>query len=163
MTEIERKFLVTSEAYKTLAHDKFALKQGYLNTDPERSVRVRIKGEKGFLTVKGKSNASGTSRFEWEKEISLSDAEALMCLCEPGAIHKTRHLVEVKNSAAKSPLSHTYEVDEFHDENQGLVVAEVELLSEDEVFTRPDWLEEEVTGDSRYYNSALSKNPFENW
>ena len=122
---------------------------------PERAVRVRIKGDKGFLTIKGIGNASGVSRYEWEKEISLEDATDLMKICEPGVIDKTRFLVEVGK--------HTYEVDEFYGKNEGLLVAEIELEIEDEVFEKPAWLGEEVTGDVRYYNVALMRNPYKNW
>lgn len=155
MQEIERKFLVTSEIFKTEAHHKTRIVQGFLNTHPERTVRVRIKGDQGFLTIKGKGNVSGTTRFEWEKEIPLTEAEALLKLCEEGVISKTRF--EVKSG------KHTFEVDEFYDENEGLTIAEVELESEDEAFTKPTWLGEEVTGDVKYYNSQLSQHPFKDW
>ncbi|WP_446050153.1 CYTH domain-containing protein [Zobellia laminariae] len=155
MIEIERKFLVTSTAYQEQASSKERIVQGFLNTDKERTVRVRIKDQSGFLTVKGKSNDAGTIRFEWEKEISVSDAEQLLLICEPGIIDKIRFRV---------PLgSHEYEVDEFHGENEGLIVAEIELESENQVFKKPSWLGEEVTGKVAYYNSQLSKNPFKNW
>jgi CYTH domain-containing protein len=153
--EIERKFLVISTAYKTDAASSTKIVQGFLNTDPERTVRVRIKGDKGYLTVKGKGNVSGTSRFEWETEISLSEATSLMDLCEPGVLEKTRFEVYVGN--------HIFEVDEFLGENKGLVIAEVELQEEDEAFKKPHWLGDEVTGQIKYYNSQLSKNPFHMW
>lgn len=155
MIEIERKFLVASDAYKLEASTKTRITQGFLNTDPERTVRVRVKGEQGFLTVKGKGNESGLSRFEWEKEISLAEAEALLRIVEPGSIDKIRYEVTVKN--------HVFEVDEFFGENEGLVVAEVELISEEENFEKPIWLGEEVSGVTKYYNSQLSKNPFKSW
>ena len=155
MQEIERKFLVTSEAFKNEAHKRTRIVQGFLNTHPNRTVRIRIQGNDGFLTIKGKSNESGISRFEWEKQISLAEAEELLHLCEPGIIEKTRFEI--------SFADHTFEVDEFLEENQGLTVAEVELESETEPFQKPDWLGEEVTGDVKYYNSHLSKNPFKNW
>jgi len=129
--------------------------QGYLNSKPERTVRVRIKGEKGFLTIKGKSNDSGMSRFEWEKEIPVSEAELLLKLCEPGTIEKLRYEVSFKN--------HLFEVDEFLGDNEGLLLAEVELTSEEEEFERPSWLGEEVTGNKKYYNSSLSKFPYKEW
>jgi adenylate cyclase len=122
---------------------------------PERIVRVRINGEKGFITIKGKSNISGTSRYEWEKEIPVNEARELLALCEPGLIDKTRYLVQVGKF--------TLEVDEFYGENEGLVVAEVELSFEEELFDKPEWLGKEVTGDKRYYNSQLAKNPFSKW
>lgn len=153
--EIERKFLVTSETFEKEAQQTTRIVQGFLNTAPERTVRVRIKGERGYLTVKGKSNELGTSRFEWEKEIAVAEAEQLLKLCEEGVIEKLRYEV---------PLgSHTFEVDVFLGENKGLVVAEVELQHEEESFERPSWLGEEVTGDVRYYNSNLSTTPFSRW
>lgn len=155
MLEIERKFLVKTDAFKAEAFREHVIKQGYLNSNPERAVRVRIKDDTGFLTIKGKSDDTGTTRFEWEKEISREEAEALLKLCEPGVISKVRFLVK----AGK----HTYEVDEFFEENQGLFLAEIELQSATEDFNKPDWLGEEVTGDPRYYNSQLSKNPFKIW
>lgn len=155
MIEIERKFLVKNDAFKTEASVKKRIVQGFLNTDPERTVRVRIKGDDGFLTIKGKSNRTGTSRFEWEKEIPIKEAEALLKLCEEGVIDKIRYNVTVAN--------HLYEVDEFFSDNQGLIIAEVELKDEDEEFVKPSWLGEEVTGDIKYYNSQLSKNPFKKW
>ncbi len=155
MQEIERKFLVTSEAFKNEAHKRMRIVQGFLNTNPERTVRVRIQGNDGFLTIKGKSNKSGLSRFEWEKQISLAEAEDLLHLCEPGIIEKTRYEISSDN--------HTFEVDEFTVENYGLIIAEIELTSENEPFSKPDWLGKEVTGDVKYYNSNLSKNPFKNW
>ncbi len=153
--EIERKFLVNSKDFKTSAHKETRIIQGYLSSVPERTVRVRTKGDKGFLTIKGIGNESGASRYEWEQEITVDDAKALLTICEPGVIDKTRYLVSVGK--------HTYEVDEFYGENQGLTVAEVELNSEDESFEKPKWLAEEVTGDVRYYNSMLMKQPFANW
>ncbi|MEX0997038.1 MAG: CYTH domain-containing protein [Flavobacteriaceae bacterium] len=155
MLEIERKFLVTSETFKQEAFNQTRIVQGFLNTHPERTVRVRIKGSQGILTVKGISNKAGTIRTEWETEISVQDAEELMKLCEPGIIDKTRY--EVK--AGK----HIFEVDVFSGENEGLIVAEVELKSENEVFEKPLWLGKEVTGDLKYYNSQLSLNPFKSW
>ncbi len=155
MIEIERKFLVTSTAYKNEAFASNRIVQGFLNTHPARTVRVRILGNEGFLTVKGLGNETGTTRFEWEKQITVTDAEALLSLCEPGVIEKIRY--EVKSG------KHIFEVDAFEGENEGLVVAEVELVEEDAIFEKPKWLGNEVTGDTRYYNSQLSKNPFINW
>lgn len=155
MIEIERKFLVLSDAFKKQASSKARIVQGFLNTHPERTVRVRVKGGSGFLTIKGKSNESGTSRFEWEKEIDMMEAESLLRLCEEGTLEKTRFEIVVGN--------HVFEVDEFHGENQGLIVAEVELNSEDEAFEKPHWLGEEVTGDIKYYNSQLSKQSYKTW
>jgi adenylate cyclase len=155
MIEIERKFLVNSNDFKTEAFTQNRIAQGYLSSAPERTVRVRIKGNKGFLTIKGVSNESGLSRFEWEKEIPLEDAQKLLLLCEEGVIDKTRFEVKMGN--------HIFEVDEFYGKNEGLIMAEIELKSETESFEKPSWLGKEVTGDNRYYNSFLSKNPFKNW
>ncbi|MFT4984353.1 MAG: adenylate cyclase [Flavobacterium sp.] len=155
MIEIERKFLVNSDAFKTDSFSQNRIKQGYLSSVPERTVRVRIKGDRGYITVKGGSNQTGLSRFEWEKEIPIEDAETLLLLCEKGIIDKTRFEVKIGK--------HTFEVDEFYGNNEGLTVAEIELESESETFTKPNWLGIEVTNDNRYYNSSLSNNPFENW
>lgn len=155
MIEIERKFLVNSNSYRAQASSVITITQGYLNSDPERSVRIRLTDQRGFITVKGKSNASGLSRFEWEKELSKTEAEALLKLCEKTIIRKTRYEVVVG--------SHLFEVDEFLGDNEGLVVAEVELGSEKEQFSKPDWLGKEVTGTTKYYNSNLSNSPFCNW
>ena len=153
--EIERKFLVKSGVYKKDVTSETRIVQGFLNTDPERTVRVRIKGDKGYLTIKGKGNATGTTRFEWEQEISLVEATNLIDLCEPGILEKIRFEVPVGK--------HVFEVDEFLGENKGLVVAEVELQYEDERFEKPKWLGDEVTGQTKYYNSQLSKKPFSKW
>lgn len=155
MQEIERKFLVKSEDYKQEASQQYKISQGYLNSHPDRSVRVRIKGEKGYLTIKGKSSESGMSRFEWEKEVDLTEAEELLKLCEPGVIEKIRYLVNHKGNL--------YEIDEFSSDNEGLVVAEIELESEESEFQSPGWLGKEVTGDNRYYNSQLCQHPFKDW
>jgi len=155
MVEIERKFLVRSEGFKTQSSKKFKIIQGFLNTQPERTVRIRIRGDQAYLTIKGKSSKNGLTRFEWEKEIPVVEAEELMKLCEPGIIEKMRYLVEIEE--------HTFEIDEFFGENQGLIVAEIELHSENDTFEKPEWLGEEVTGEIRYYNSQLSKDPFINW
>ena len=155
MIEIERKFLVKANDFKAEAFKKTRIVQGFLNTDPHRTVRIRINGEQAFITVKGLSNRTGLSRFEWEKEIPVNEAEALLDLCEPGIIEKVRYLVKINN--------HTFEVDEFLGENQGLIIAEVELKDENESFTKPYWVGPEVTGDARYYNSQLSKDPYINW
>lgn len=153
-TEIERKFLVTGP-YRDQATRAVRIVQGYLSSVPERSVRVRIAGDRAFLTVKGSGNVSGASRFEWETEIPAADAEALLARCEPGVIDKVRHDVPVGR--------HTFEVDEFHGENEGLVIAELELEAEDEPYERPSWLGAEVTGDARYYNASLARRPFSRW
>ena len=153
--EIERKFLVKSEDFKREASKETRIIQGYLSSVPERTVRVRVKGEKGYITVKGVGSESGASRFEWEMEIPVKDVEDLLKICEPGVIYKTRYEIKA--------VEHTFEVDEFYGDNNGLVVAEIELESESEVFVKPDWLGEEVTGDTRYYNSMLMKNPYTKW
>ncbi len=155
MIEIERKFLVVSDDFKSEAFKKTRLVQGYLNSHKERAVRVRLKGDLGFLTVKGPSSKNGLSRFEWEKEISVNEAKELLNLCESGIIDKIRYEVKLKN--------HIFEIDEFFGDNEGLVVAEVELKDENETFEKPTWLGKEVTGDSRYYNAQLSKQPFKTW
>lgn len=155
MQEIERKFLVNSDAFKNEAQKRTRIVQGFLNTNPDRTVRIRVQGNDGFLTIKGKSNESGLSRYEWEKQISQAEAEELLKLCEPGMIEKTRFEVDKGD--------HTFEVDEFMGENEGLIIAEIELKIETEYFEKPDWLGVEVTGDVKYYNSNLSKNPFKNW
>ena len=155
MTEIERKFLVTGTDFITESKAQFRIVQGYLNSNPERTVRVRIKGDKGFLTIKGKGNESGMSRFEWEKEIAISEVEALLPLCEKGTIDKIRYNVIYQN--------HVFEVDVFFGDNEGLIIAEIELQSENESFSKPNWLGKEVTSDERYYNAYLSNNPFKSW
>ena len=152
--EIERKFLVGGD-FKSSAFKATRITQGYLSSVPERTVRVRVKGDKGYITIKGIGNSTGASRFEWEKEIPVEDVKALLEICEPGVIDKTRYLVKAGE--------HTYEVDEFYGDNEGLTVAEVELSDENEAFDKPSWLGEEVTGDPRYYNSMLMKNPYNNW
>ncbi len=153
--EIERKFLVKNDSYKTEATKQTRITQGYLSSVPERTVRVRIKGDKGFITIKGIGNASGASRYEWEKEIPVTEVEELLKICEPGVIDKTRYQVKAGEF--------TYEIDEFYGDNEGLTVAEIELKSEADSFERKDWLGEEVTGDARFYNSMLMKNPYKNW
>jgi len=155
MIEIERKFLVTSEAFKMEAFKSTRIIQGYLNSHKQRAVRVRLKGEVGFLTIKGESSKNGLSRFEWEKEISKHEAEALLELCESGIIDKTRYEIKVHH--------HVYEVDTFFGDNNGLIIAEIELENENETFERPNWLGKEVSGQIKYYNSQLSKHPFNTW
>ena len=155
MIEIERKFLVTSNSFKEQAFNKTRIIQGFLNTDKERTVRVRLKGDRGFLTVKGLSSNDGLSRFEWETEIPETDAKLLLKLCEKGVIDKVRHEIKADN--------HTYEVDEFFGDNEGLIIAEIELNHISEIFKKPLWLGEEVTGNEKYYNSQLSKQPYKTW
>ena len=152
--EIERKFLVKGE-FKSKAFTHRRIVQGYLSSVPKRVVRIRIKGDEAYLTVKSTVSGNGLTRFEWEKEISVEDAETMLTFCEKEIIEKTRYLVKVG--------AHIFEVDEFYGSNEGLFVAEVELQSEDEEFEKPDWLGEEVTHDVRYYNSMLVKNPYSKW
>ena len=155
-TEIERKFLVVGD-FKSQATSSTRIAQGYIASGNGRTVRVRIRGDKGYLTIKGPSNKAGLVRFEWEKEISLSEAEALMTICEPGIIQKTRWLVPSPDGR------HTWEVDEFWGDNEGLIMAEIELESEDAPFEKPDFIGKEVTGDRRYYNSHMRRNPYKLW
>ena len=152
--EIERKFLVIGD-FKSQAFEQSRIVQGYISSARGRTVRVRIRNGRGYLTIKGASNESGTSRYEWEKELSLHEAEELMKLCEPGVIDKTRYLVRSGE--------HIFEVDEFYGENEGLIVAEGELNAEDEAFVKPSFIGQEVTGDVRYYNSQLMKKPYTTW
>ena len=152
--EIERKFLVKGP-FKDQAFASSRITQGYLSKEQGRTVRVRIRDEKGYLTIKGPSLNGGLSRFEFETEIAKSDAENLLQLCGNVFIDKTRWLVKSGN--------HTFEVDEFHGENEGLIVAEVELRYEDEPYEKPDFIGEEVTGDRRYYNSQLLRFPYKFW
>ena len=152
-TEIERKYLVKSDIYLTLATEKHEVKQGYLCADGVRTVRVRRWDDRGVLTIKGQGN--GVSRFEWEKEIPGEEADALFALCQPGRVEKTRYIV---------PLGELkVEVDVFQGENEGLVFAEIELPAEDYRFTLPEWLGPEVTGDPRYYNAYISSHPYNTW
>lgn len=153
--EIERKFLVKGN-FKKYAIKSYTISQGFLSTVPERTVRVRIKDNQGFLTVKGIGNASGTTRFEWEKEISKIEAEKLLALCEPTIIEKVRYIIPTDNKLF-------FEVDEFLGENNGLLIAEIELPEENTIFKKPSWLGKEVTGQVAYYNARLSKKPFSIW
>ena len=155
MIEIERKFLVQSDAFKEEAFKETRITQGFLNTHKDRTVRVRVKGNSGYITVKGKSSKDGLTRFEWEKEINIKEAESLLKLCEPTVIDKMRY--EIRSG------QHIFEVDEWGGDNSGLIVAEVELETENETFQKPDWLGEEVTGNIKYYNSLLSKHPYNTW
>ena len=149
--EIERKFLVKGE-FKSLASKSFRITQGYITSGNGQSVRIRIKDDKGYITIKGKTNLSGMSRYEWEKEIPISEARELLLLCRPGIIDKTRYEVVFEGQ--------TFEVDEFHGDNEGLTFAELELESENTVVLKPDWLGKEVTGDKRFYNSYISTHPY---
>lgn len=155
MIEIERKFLVLDDSFKAVAFTQNDIAQGYLSSVPERTVRVRLKGAKGFLTIKGVSDEAGMSRFEWEKEIPLAEAKMLLLRCEEGVISKRRFEVKFGNQI--------FEIDEFYGANEGLIIAEIELNSETDTFEKPDWLGDEVTGDVRYYNAYLSNIPFKEW
>lgn len=145
--EIERKFLVVSDAYKSESLRHYNITQGFLNRDKHRTVRIRIKDDKGFITVKGISSIDGLSRLEWEKEINVYEAKELLKLCEGHIISKTRYEIKVGNKL--------YEVDEFHGKHKGLCIAEIELNYINESFQKPSWLGKEVTGDKAYYNSQL--------
>ena len=153
--EIERKFLVLDDSYKHEAFSKSHIQQGYICSERGRTVRIRIRNDRAYITIKGPSLNGGLSRYEFEQEIPLDDARKLLTLCDPGIIDKTRWLVKAGN--------HTFEVDEFHGDNDGLVVAEVELSAEDEAFEKPHFIGKEVTGDRRYYNSQLRRSPFKTW
>jgi len=155
MQEIERKFLVLSDAFKNKASSKTLVLQGFLNTDPERTVRIRIMGEAAYITVKGKSSPNGRSRFEWEHRIPLEDGQALLKLCEQQPMEKLRYQVPEGQ--------HVFEVDEFLGANEGLLVAELELQHEDDPVTTPEWLGREVTGEKKYYNSQLALKPYSTW
>ena len=153
--EVERKFMVRGNSYRQLAYASDRIKQGYICSGHGRTVRVRFRGGRGYLTIKGPSLDGGLSRYEFEKEITPDEAEQLFCLCEPGIIDKTRFLVKSGQ--------HTFEVDEFYGDNEGLVMAEVELSAPDEPYEKPAFIGKEVTGDRRFYNSHLRANPFSVW
>ena len=153
--EIERKFLVKNNDFIAKAYDNDIIKQGYISSNPDRSVRVRLKGENAYLTIKGKSSDDGVSRYEWEREIRVSDAEDLLLLCEPGIIEKVRYYILVEENV--------FEVDIFWGDNNGLIVAELELATENQQFAHPDWLCEEVTGQEKYYNASLAHHPYKDW
>ena len=153
--EIERKFLVKDSSYKQQAHASSHIRQGYICSGHGHTVRVRMRDEEAFLTIKGPSLDGGLSRYEFEKAITPDEAHSLFQLCEPGIIDKTRWLVDCGK--------HTFEVDEFHGDNQGLVMAEVELSAPGERYDKPDFIGQEVTGDRRYYNSHLRAHPYSEW
>ena len=153
--EIERKFLVSDDSYRQMAHRSFRIQQGYICSGHGHTVRVRRRDNEAFLTIKGPSMDGGLSRYEFEKEISLAEAEQLFRLCQPGLIDKRRYLVSFEG--------HTFEVDEFYGDNEGLVMAEVELTSAEEEVKKPGFIATEVTGDRRYYNSHLRQMPYKMW
>lgn len=152
--EIERKFLVAG-AFESDATGSTRITQGYLAATSERTVRIRRAGDRGFLTIKGPLNAAGTTRSEWEYEIPVADAEAMLLLCAAGLIDKTRYAVPCGD--------HLFEVDRFHGANEGLILAEVELSDEAEVVMLPSWIGTEVTGDPRYHNAMLAQHPYGGW
>ena len=154
--ETERKFLVVGE-FKSQAYNATRIQQGYISSSNGRTVRVRIRGDKGFLTIKGPSGLAGLTRYEFDTEISLEDARDLMLICEPGIIDKTRYLVTSPDG------SHVWEIDEFYGENEGLLLAEIELANENESFQKPSFVGKEVTGDRRFYNSHMRNYPFKLW
>lgn len=154
--EIERKFLVVGE-FKPMAYNVTRIRQGYIASKNGRTVRVRIRDDKGYITIKGPSNLAGLGRYEWEREIPFVEAKALMQICEPGIIDKKRYLVAAEDGV------HTWEIDEFYGDNEGLIMAEVELSAEDEYFSIPDFIGREVTGDRRFYNSHMRHNPYKLW
>jgi len=153
--EIERKFLIQKKEFKKFCHKKKHIIQGFLNSNKNRIVRVRIIDNEGFITIKGISDKSGTTRFEWEKNIPLKEAKELMNLCEKGIIEKIRHYHTFGGNI--------FEIDEFLGTNEGLIVAEIELNDKSQDFLKPDYLGEEVTNDKKYYNSNLSKNSYKTW
>ena len=153
--EIERKFLVKDDSYKSLAFSKTHIEQGYFATEPGRTVRIRIRDDKGYLTIKGAPKKGEFGRYDFEREIPMEDAREMMELCMPGRVNKDRYLVKSGK--------HTIEVDEFFGDNEGLVMAEIELKAEEEPFVMPAWAGKEVTGDRRYYNSMLTHHPFTEW
>ena len=153
--EIERKFLVKGSDFKQQARSSSHIQQGYLCSGKGKTIRVRSRDDKAYLTIKGPSLNGGLSRYEFEKEITLDEANHLFQLCEPGIIDKRRYLVDYEG--------HTFEVDEFYGDNEGLVMAEIELNAPDESFKKPDFIGTEVTGDRRYYNAHLRQNPYKLW
>jgi CYTH domain-containing protein len=152
--EIERKFLVSGE-YKNHSYQHYQIKQGYLSQSNLNVVRVRVIDQNAFITIKSSTVQGSFTHLEYEYEIPVEDAEQLLKLCESGVIDKTRYLIKSGD--------HIFEVDEFYGDNNGLVIAEIELRSEDEKFDKPSWLGLEVTGDERYYNAYLSKHPYKEW
>lgn len=153
-TEIERKFLVVGE-FKHLAHNRTHIEQGYFLTEPGKTVRIRIRDDKAYLTIKGPSDKAGLARYEFETEVSIEDGRELMKLCMPGKVQKDRWLIENGK--------HTIEVDEFFGDNEGLVMAEIELSDENEEYVKPAFLGKEVTGDKRFYNKYMLRRPYKLW
>ena len=147
-TEIERKFLVRSDAFRSEATSSMEIRQGYLCKDPDKTIRVRICDTRAYLTIKSGKLRAGLAKFEWEREIDLADAQELMKICLPGAIEKTRYIIPCANGRK-------WEVDVFHGRLEGRVLAEIELGSEEEAFARPEWVGAEVTGQPQYYNANM--------
>lgn len=154
-TEIERKFLVTNFSYRQQATRHFEIVQGYLCKDPERTIRVRIRDARAFLTIKSSSKQGGIARFEWEKEIDAADARQLLDLCLPGVIEKTRYIVPATAAQSHAEKLLVWEIDEFHGRLEGLTLAELELEDENQPYEKADFVGEEVTGDPRYYNANM--------
>ena len=153
--EIEFKFLIKGD-FRPFVTKKHEITQAYLSTNPNRTVRIRIRDDQGYINIKGAAKVSGIMRYEWEKEIPLEEAKELMELRESGLVEKTRHIVPAGNGLK-------FEIDEFHGENAGLLLAEIELPTTDTPFEKPAWLGEEVTGNPSFYSAELSKNPYKNW
>ena len=153
--EIERKFLVTNNSFMNESFRNRRIIQGYLCSDAERTIRIRINEDKAFLTIKSASNERGWSRYEFEQPVPVSDANELLKLCLPDLIEKVRYDIKFGD--------HTWEVDVFQGENKGLIIAEIELTSEDETFDLPGWVGQEVSGNAGYYNAMLAKKPFSTW
>ena len=154
--ETERKFLVRGD-FKVHSYNATRIQQGYISSCHGRTVRVRIRDNKGYLTIKGPSGEAGLTRYEFDTEIPLEDARDLMKICEPGIIDKTRYLVKTSDGR------HVWEIDEFYGDNEGLILAEIELDHEYEEFEKPDFIGREVTGDRRFYNSHMRNYPFKLW
>ena len=153
--ETERKFLVKNNSFIADAFRERRILQGYICSDTERTVRIRICDDEAFLTIKSATNDRGWSRYEFEIPIPVKEAEELIRLCLPGIIEKMRHDVRFDG--------HTWEVDVFRGENEGLIVAEIELESEEESFELPAWVGEEVSGHPKFYNAMLAKHPYSKW
>ena len=153
--EIERKFLLKNDSWRQMMVRAMRIVQGYLSQDPDRTIRVRRKDKEAYLTIKSRPNDWGWSRYEFEKRISMKDAEELFQLCLPSVIDKIRYHVPCGDVLV--------EVDEFLGDNYGLILAEIELTSENQSFEKPDFLGKEVTGDARYYNVMLAQHPYKKW
>ena len=151
-TEIERKFLVSSDAFKVQSTESHEITQAYLCKEPAKTIRIRIRDSRAFLTIKSAQLRQGLAKFEWEKEIDLADAREMLAICLPGEIHKTRYIIP---APAYNGQKRCWEVDVFHDRLDGLILAEIELGDEHEPVSLPDWIGDEVTGNPRYYNANM--------